>query len=158
MGPPQEVCACSLLRFPAGCSFPRLLWHRWASPIPAAVCDPLVSSHPSTHIQLPTAGVPRYPSALLDGASLDTLSSSVQAEPHPSLGTPGDSGPCCPGNILIIPPAACPRPRPSRLVDLKCFYCQPAGTGTHTSTNASLRHKLCDPTVMHSSFSSTQIY
>lgn len=45
--PPQEVCARSLLRFPGGCSFPRLLWHRWASPVPATVCDPLCPHTPA---------------------------------------------------------------------------------------------------------------
>lgn len=76
---------------------------------------------PITHIQRPAAGVPLVPVALLDKAPLATFLSSVQAGPHLSMGTSGDSGPCCLSNVLIIPPAASQRSQPSRLVALRYF-------------------------------------
>lgn len=99
-----------------------LLRHRGPSLIPAGVCGPSVASPPPiTHIQRPAAGVPLVPVALLDKAPLATFLSSVQAGPHLSMGTSGDSGPCCLSNVLIIPPAASQRSQPSRLVALRYF-------------------------------------
>lgn len=76
-----------------------LLPHNGPSLIPEGVCGPSVASPPHHSHPVSCCWSPLVPVALLDKAPLATFLSSVRAGLHLSMGTSGDSGPCCLSNV-----------------------------------------------------------